>query len=259
MLGRGRVSGKAAWVTGAGLGLGRASALLLAAEGARVVVTDIDRSSGEETLRLIADKGGEALFCPLDVTDPDQWAHASRFAETSFGRLDVMVNNAGIAIAANIETTSLADWRRTMVVNAEGVFLGCQHAIALMRKSHGGSIINISSIDAMIGEAEAAAYCASKGAVRALSKAVAVHCAEQNYGIRCNSIHPGYVLTPQTEKFLSDAGLPEQEKAKAVKRHPIGFLGEPRDVAYMVLYLASDESRFVTGSEMVVDGGYLMV
>jgi 3(or 17)beta-hydroxysteroid dehydrogenase len=255
----GRVSGKVAWVTGSGLGLGRASTLLLAAEGARVVVTDIDRPSGEEAVRLITEKGGEALFCPLDVTDADQWAHASRFVETSFGRLDVMVNNAGIAIAANIETTSLADWRRTMAVNAEGVFLGCQHAIALMRKSHGGSIINISSIDAMIGEAEAAAYSASKGAVRALSKAVAVHCAEQKYGIRCNSIHPGYVWTPQTEKFFSDAGLPEQEKAKALKRHPIGFLGEPRDVAYMVLYLASDESRFVTGSEMVVDGGYLMV
>jgi NAD(P)-dependent dehydrogenase (short-subunit alcohol dehydrogenase family) len=193
------------------------------------------------------------------VTDPDQWEHASRFVEANFGRLDVMVNNAGIAIAANIETTSLADWRRTMAVNADGVFLGCQYAIALMKKSQGGSIINISSIDGIIGEADAAAYCASKGAVRALSKAVAVHCAEQKYGIRCNSIHPGYVWTPQTEKFLADVGLLEQEKAKALKRHPIGFLGEPRDIAYMVLYLASDESRFVTGSEMVVDGGYLMV
>jgi NAD(P)-dependent dehydrogenase (short-subunit alcohol dehydrogenase family) len=255
----GRVSGKVAWITGSGLGLGCAAALLLAAEGARVVVTDIDRSSGEEVARLIAERGGEALFCSLDVTDPDQWEHASRFVEANFGRLDVMVNNAGIAIAANIETTSLADWRRTMAVNADGVFLGCQYAIALMKKSQGGSIINISSIDGIIGEADAAAYCASKGAVRALSKAVAVHCAEQKYGIRCNSIHPGYVWTPQTEKFLADVGLLEQEKAKALKRHPIGFLGEPRDIAYMVLYLASDESRFVTGSEMVVDGGYLMV
>jgi NAD(P)-dependent dehydrogenase (short-subunit alcohol dehydrogenase family) len=255
----GRVSGKVAWITGSGLGLGCAAALLLAAEGARVVVTDIDRSNGGEVARLIAERGGEALFCSLDVTDPDQWEHASRFVEANFGRLDVMVNNAGIAIAANIETTSLADWRRTMAVNADGVFLGCQYAIALMKKSQGGSIINISSIDGIIGEADAAAYCASKGAVRALSKAVAVHCAEQKYGIRCNSIHPGYVWTPQTEKFLADVGLLEQEKAKALKRHPIGFLGEPRDIAYMVLYLASDESRFVTGSEMVVDGGYLMV
>ena len=255
----GRVSGKVAWITGSGLGLGYATALLLAAEGARVVVTDIDRSKGEEVAHHIAERGGEALFCPLDVTDPDQWEHASRFVKTNFGRLDVMVNNAGIAIAANIETTSLADWRRTMAVNADGVFLGCQHAVALMNKSQGGSIINISSIDAIIGEADAAAYCASKGAVRALSKAVAVHCAEQKYGIRCNSIHPGYVWTPQTEKFLGDVGLLEQEKAKALSRHPIGFLGEPRDIAYMVLYLASDESRFVTGSEMVIDGGYLMV
>lgn len=255
----GRVSGKIAWITGSGLGLGCAAALLLAAEGARVVVTDVDRSSGEVAVRRILSTGGDALFCPLDVTDPDQWKHASRFVEMNCGRLDIMVNNAGIAIAANIETTSLADWRRTMAVNADGVFLGCQHAVARMKNSQAGSIINISSIDAMIGEADAAAYCASKGAVRALSKAVAVHCAEHKYGIRCNSIHPGYVWTPQTEKFLGDVGLPDQEKAKALKRHPIGFLGEPRDIAYMVLYLASDESRFVTGSEMVVDGGYLMV
>jgi 3(or 17)beta-hydroxysteroid dehydrogenase len=255
----GRVKGKVAWITGSGLGLGRAAAILLASEGARVAVTDVDRNAGEDVVRTIEAKGGEAAFCPLDVTSQGDWEAASSFIEKHFGQLDIHVNNAGIAIAGNIETTSLDDWRRTMAVNAEGVFLGCKHAIALMRKSQGGSIINLSSIDGIIGEADLAAYCASKGAVRTLTKAVAVHCAVQKYGIRCNSIHPGYVWTPQTEKYLGDLGLLEQEKAKALARHPIGFLGEPRDIAYMILYLASDESRFVTGSEMVVDGGYLMV
>jgi NAD(P)-dependent dehydrogenase (short-subunit alcohol dehydrogenase family) len=145
-----------------------------------------------------------------------------------------------------------------MAVNADGVFLGCKTAIALM-KAHGGSIINLSSIDGIIGEADLAAYCASKGAVRTLTKAVAVHCAEQSYGIRCNSIHPGYIWTPQTENYLAGLGTLEAEKAKALARHPIGRLGKPDDIAFMVLYLASDESGFVTGAEMVVDGGYLMV
>jgi NAD(P)-dependent dehydrogenase (short-subunit alcohol dehydrogenase family) len=146
-----------------------------------------------------------------------------------------------------------------MAVNADGVFLGCKHGVAMMKSSGGGSIINLSSIDGIIGEAELAAYCASKGAVRTLTKAVAAHCAEKRYRIRCNSIHPGYIWTPQTEKYLRDLGSLEEERARAVSRHPIGFLGEPKDVAFMVLYLASDESRFVTGAEMVVDGGYLMV
>ncbi len=255
----GRVEGKVAWITGSGLGLGRATAILLASEGARVAVTDIDRNAAEDVVRTIEAKGGEAAFCPLDVTNQGDWEAASSFIEGHFGQLDIHVNNAGIAIAGNIESASLDDWRRTMAVNADGVFLGCKHAIALMRKSQGGSIINLSSIDGIIGEADLAAYCASKGAVRTLTKAVAVHCAEQKYGIRCNSVHPGYVWTPQTEKYLNDLGQLEREKAKVIARHPIGFLGEPRDIAYMILYLGSDESRFVTGSEMVVDGGYLMV
>jgi NAD(P)-dependent dehydrogenase (short-subunit alcohol dehydrogenase family) len=182
-----------------------------------------------------------------------------RVAEERFGRLDVLVNNAGIAIAKTIEETTLDDWRRTMAVNADGVFLGCKYAIPAMRRAGGGSIVNLSSIDGIIGEADLAAYCASKGAVRTLTKAVAVHCAEQRYGIRCNSIHPGYIWTPQTENYLRDLGRLEEERDKALRRHPLGTLGEPKDIAYMVLYLASDESKFVTGAEMVVDGGYLMV
>ncbi|MDX8439172.1 glucose 1-dehydrogenase [Mesorhizobium australafricanum] len=255
----GRVAGKVAFVTGAGLGLGRASSLLLASEGAKLVVSDIDESLAGNTAAEIAKAGGEALTLRHDVSKPDDWLSAMAAIEQRFGRLDVLVNNAGIAVAKTIEDTTLAEWRRTMAVNLDGVFLGCQEGIRLMKKSGGGSIINLSSIDGIIGEAHLAAYCASKGGVRTLTKAVAVHCAERRYGIRCNSIHPGYIWTPQTENYLRDLGKLEQEKAKALSRHPIGFLGEPGDIAYMVLYLASDESKFVTGSEMVVDGGYLAV
>jgi 3(or 17)beta-hydroxysteroid dehydrogenase len=255
----GRVEDKVALVTGAGVGLGRAAALLLASEGAKVAVTDIDTAAGEATADEIKARGGEAIFHHHDVSDADHWSAVLAAIDDRFGRLDVLVNNAGIAIAKNVEETSLEDWRRTMAVNADGVFLGCKHAIALMKASGGGSIINLSSIDGIIGEADLAAYCASKGAVRTLTKAVAVHCAEKRYGIRCNSIHPGYIWTPQTKNYLRDLGTVDAEKAKALSRHPIGRLGEPDDVAYMVLYLASDESKFVTGAEMVVDGGYLMV
>lgn len=252
----GRVSGKAALVTGAGTGLGRASALLLAKEGARVAVTDINEQTAGETAELIVADGGESFHLHQDVAQLEDWQHVMREIEERFGHLDILVNNAGIAIARNIETTTAEEWRRTMAINLDGVFYGCQQAIPLM-KQRGGSIINLSSIDGIIGESELAAYCASKGGVRTLTKAVAVHCGEQGYGIRCNSIHPGYVWTPQTENYLRDLGTLDAERKKAIARHPIGYLGEPNDIAYMVLYLASDESRFVTGAEMVVDGGYL--
>jgi NAD(P)-dependent dehydrogenase (short-subunit alcohol dehydrogenase family) len=254
----GRVAGKVALITGAGTGLGRASALLLAAQGAKVAVSDIDEAAAGETAQLIVGSGGESLSLRHDVSRLEDWVPVMAAVEERFGRLDILVNNAGIAIAKNIEDTTLEEWRRTMAVNLDGVFYGCQQAIPLMKKT-GGSIINLSSIDGIIGEAELAAYCASKGGVRTLTKAVAVHCAEKRYGIRCNSIHPGYIWTPQTENYLRDLGRLEEERAKALSRHPIGFLGEPNDIAYMVLYLASDESKFVTGSEMVVDGGYLAV
>jgi NAD(P)-dependent dehydrogenase (short-subunit alcohol dehydrogenase family) len=254
----GRVQGKVALVTGAGLGLGRATSLLLGKEGAKLVVTDIDDKLAAQTAEAIAAAGGEALPLRHDVSNPDDWPAVMAAVEKKFGRLDVLVNNAGIAIAKTIEDTTLAEWRRTMAVNLDGVFLGCQAGIGLMKKT-GGSIVNLSSIDGIIGEADLAAYCASKGGVRTLTKAVAVHCAEQKYGIRCNSIHPGYIWTPQTENYLRDLGRLEEERAKALSRHPIGFLGEPNDIAWMVLYLASDESKFVTGAEMVVDGGYLAV
>jgi NAD(P)-dependent dehydrogenase (short-subunit alcohol dehydrogenase family) len=254
-----RVEGKVALVTGGGMGLGRAACDLLAAEGAAVWCTDISGEHGMETVRRIRDRGGKAEFLQLDVSNWDQWPPVMDAIAAGHGRLDIVVNNAGIAYAGNIEDASLEQWRRTMTVNVDGVFLGCKHGVSAMKKTGGGSIINLSSIDGIIGEAELAAYCASKGAVRTLTKAVAIHCAEKKYGIRCNSIHPGYIWTPQTERYLRDLGRLEEEREKAVSRHPIGFLGEPNDVAFMVLYLASDESKFVTGAEMVVDGGYLMV
>lgn len=254
-----RVSGKVALITGAGMGLGRATALLLAREGATLAISDINPEAGAETVELIRQAGGRASFHKHDVSDPDAWTSVLKAFEEEFGRLDVLVNNAGIAIAKNVEETTLEEWRRTMAINSDGVFFGCKYAIPLMARSGGGSIVNLSSIDGIIGEADLAAYCASKGAVRTLTKAVAVHCAEKRYGIRCNSIHPGYIWTPQTENYLRDLGKLDEQKARALSRHPIGYLGEPNDIAYMVLYLASDESKFVTGAEMVVDGGYLMV
>ncbi len=253
----GRVQDKVALVTGAAMGLGRAIALLLTQEGAEVVVTDIDDSHGQQTADEINSDDGEAIFLLLDVTDEDRWREVIDTTVDHFGRLDILVNNAGIAINANVENTTLDDWRRTMAVNLDGVFLGTQHAIRVMKSFERGSIINISSIDGIIGEAELAAYCASKGGVRNFTKAAAIHCAEAGYGIRVNSIHPGYVETEMHRQYLQSLGTFETENQKIINRHPIGFLGEPNDVAYGVLYLASDEAKFVTGSELIIEGGYL--
>ena len=254
----GRAAGKIALITGAGMGLGLASATLLAREGAALVLTDISPPDLEKAVAGLRATGAKVRGIVQDTSSPEDWARVEADVRGTEGRLDVLVNNAGIAPIGTIESCDMEQWRRCMAVNADGVFLGCKTAVALM-KAGGGSIINLSSIDGIIGEADLAAYCASKGAVRTLTKAVAVHCAEQGYGIRCNSIHPGYIWTPQTENYLAGLGRLEAEKAKALSRHPIGRLGRPEDIAYMVLYLASDESSFVTGAEMVVDGGYLMV
>ncbi|WP_425450258.1 glucose 1-dehydrogenase [Virgifigura deserti] len=253
----GRVEGKVAIVTGATKGLGRASAILLAREGAKVVLTGRTEAEGEEAVRAIVAEGGEAVFVKQDVADARSWPGLIEETVSRYGRLDILVNNAGIAIAANVEETTLEQWRLTMAVNLDGVFLGTKYAIGAMKKTGGGSIINLSSIDGNIGEADLAAYCASKGGVRTFTKAAAVHCGEAGYNIRVNSIHPGYIWTPQTQNYLADLGTAEEEKRKAAARHPIGRLGEPDDIAYGVLYLASDESKFVTGSELVIDGGYI--
>ena len=253
----GRVDGKIALVTGGAMGLGKAAAMLLSRHGAKISLADINEPEGQNTADEIAARGGDVMLQVHDVSDPLRWVEVVDATVERYGRLDVLVNNAGIAIAANVETTSLEDWRKTMAVNLDGVFYGTQQAIRVMKESGGGSIINLSSIDGIIGEADLAAYCASKGGVRTFTKAAAVHCGEAGYKIRVNSIHPGYVVTPQHVSYLKALGNYEEENDKALSRHPIGYLGEPDDIAYGVLYLASDESKFVTGSEFVIDGGYL--
>ncbi len=250
-----RVKGKVALVTGAALGLGRACALLLAREGAKVVATDLKQDEGAGLVQEIKASGGEATFVRHDVASSDDWKNAIETATRKYGDLDIVVNNAGVALSASVEDTTLEQWRWLMSINLDGVFLGTQLAIAVM-KEKGGSIINLSSIEGLIGDPNLAAYNASKGAVRLLTKSCALHCAKSGYRIRVNSVHPGYIWTPMVEAFLAAQADPATAKIALEAMHPVGHLGEPNDIAYGVLYLASDESKFVTGAELVIDGGY---
>ncbi len=251
-----RVENKVALVTGGALGLGRACAVLLAREGAKLMVTDVKEAEGRAVAEEIVDAGGEAMFMRHDVASETEWDAVIAAVMRRFGRLDVLVNNAGVALGANVENTSLQQWRALMAVNLDGVFLGTQRAIAAMRAGGGGSIINLSSIEGLIGDANLAAYNASKGGVRIFSKSAALHCAKAGYGIRVNSVHPGYIWTPMVENYLAAQPDPAAAKALVASLHPLGRLGAPDDIAYGVLYLASDESKFVTGAELVIDGGY---
>ena len=253
----GRVAGKTALISGAATGIGQSIAERLAAEGAQVAVADIDAAQGEEVIAAIREVGGDALFVTLDVTEEASWQAAIGTAEAEFGGLDILVNNAGIAIIESVDKMSLEDWRAVMAVNIDGVFLGTKHAVTAMRRTGGGSIINISSILGLTGEKKLSAYCASKGAVRLFTKAVALECGRDGSGIRVNSIHPGYIRTTMTEETCRrDYGDIEAGFAELGKLHPIGRVGEPEEIAAGVLYLASDESKFVTGSELAIDGGY---
>lgn len=250
----GRVQDKVAIVTGGAGGLGKAASLLLAKEGAKVAVTDIDQALIESVAEEIAGSGGKALAVKHDVTSEVEWVGAINRTLEEFGRLDVLVNNAGVIIYKKIEDTSLAEWQWLMRVNLDGVFLGTKFAIAAMRKSGGGSIINIASVAGLIGNPDAAAYHASKGGVRSLSKAAAIECSKAGYGynIRVNSIYPGVIET----RMADDLKLDKNKYRTALSWHSMGHFGEPQDVAYGVLYLASDESKFITGSELVIDGGW---
>jgi 3(or 17)beta-hydroxysteroid dehydrogenase len=253
-----RLEGKVALVTGAGNGIGEAIAKRFAQEGAAVVATDIDREAVERVALEISSAGGDAQAMTQDVTEEAAWSQLVADIITSHGHLDVLVNNAGIAIPANVEEETLSGWRKTQAVNMEGVFLGCQAAIRVM-KEKGGSIINISSIEGIIGEPNTAAYNASKGGVRVFTKSAALHCASQAYPIRINSVHPGYIMTPMVENGL--AMMPEEEADAMLERVlgqiPMGEMGEPVDIANGCLFLASDESKYMTGSELVMDGGYI--
>jgi NAD(P)-dependent dehydrogenase (short-subunit alcohol dehydrogenase family) len=249
----GRLEGKAAFITGGASGLGRAMVLAFAAEGAKVAIADIDHRRGREVAEAIGKNG---LFLDHDVTSEQQWLANLAEAARLFGRLDTLVNNAGIGVRGNVESTSLADWRRVNAVNLDGPFLGCKHAIPLIAKAGGGAIINISSVAGLIGARDSAAYCASKGGVRLLTKSVALHCAHRRNGIRCNSIHPVYTDTPMVEQMLAESRQPDKMLEAMKAMIPLGRLGTPGELAAMAVYLASDEARFVTGTEFVFDGGY---
>jgi NAD(P)-dependent dehydrogenase (short-subunit alcohol dehydrogenase family) len=230
--------------------MGAEDAKLFAQEGARVVIGDVLEDEGRRTEVEINEAGGEALFVRLDVTDEDDWRRAVEATVARFGKLNILVNNAGIVERGRVEETAVETWDQVLAVNAKGVFLGVKTVIPEMRKAGGGSIVNISSIAGIIGMGDSAAYTASKGAVRLLTKATAIQYARE--GIRCNSVHPGPINTPMTAAHMDDPAW----RASRIARTPLGRVGEPRDVAYGVLFLASDESSFVTGAELVIDGGY---
>jgi 3(or 17)beta-hydroxysteroid dehydrogenase len=247
-----RLAGKCCFVTGAASGLGKAMALAFAAEGAQVCVADRDVEAG----RAVAARIDNGFFVPLDVTDETQWTVALGAAVRAMGRLDVLVNNAGIAASKSIEDTSIEDWRAMHSVNVEGTFLGCKHAIGPLRASGGGAIINISSVAGITAAPMMTAYSASKGAVRALTKSVAIELARKGDQIRCNSIHPVFFETPMLEGMVQAVRDPARFRAALQGTVPLGRFGQPEEVAAMALYLASDDAKFVTGAEFVIDGGF---
>jgi NAD(P)-dependent dehydrogenase (short-subunit alcohol dehydrogenase family) len=252
-----RVQGKVCIVTGAALGLGRACALRLAQEGARVALFDMLDAEGEALVAELRAQGFDAAYWHVDVASEAQVASAIEAAALRFGAVHVLVNNAGIS-GANKPTHELteAEWDRVQAVNVKGVFFCTKHAIPHMRHAGHGSIINLSSIYGLVGAADVPPYHASKGAVRLMSKTDAmIYAAER---IRVNSVHPGYIRTPMVEHHLRDSGAVDLEAAiiEVGKLHPLGHMGEPDDIAWGVVYLASDEAKFVTGAELVIDGGY---
>jgi 3(or 17)beta-hydroxysteroid dehydrogenase len=246
-----RVQNKIALVTGGASGIGLATVKLLHEEGAEVIIADLEARRREAR----SSAGAEIAFHALDVTSEDDWASIFCMMVRNYGGLDILVNNAGVALLKDIEATSFEEWRRLMSVNVDGVFLGCKHAIDVMKTRQGGSIINISSVAGIVGYSDLAAYSATKGAVRLLTKSVALHCARKGYNIRCNSVHPSFVQTPMLEAMIAGARDPARMKAACMAAAPLNRLARPIDVARTILFLASDESAFTTGAEMIVDGG----
>jgi NAD(P)-dependent dehydrogenase (short-subunit alcohol dehydrogenase family) len=253
-----RLQGKVALVTGGAMGIGRATAVMFAEESASVVLCDVNEDEGAGVVEVIRRGGGEATFARLDVASEEAWRRVVAETVRLYGKLNVLVNNAGISLGHDVEETTLAEWERVMSVNATGVFLGLKYGIEAMKQNgERCSIINRSSVDGQVGEAGLFAYCASKGAVTVMTKSAALAVGAKGYPIRVNSVHPGYVHTPLTEKEASDFGLtPVEYFEKVGAQHPIGFIGEPVDIAYLDVYLASDESRWVTGAEFTIDGGW---
>lgn len=253
------MAGKVAIVTGGASGIGAACARLLAREGAKLVITDIDAAGGAALAGEITETGGSAMFLEQDVTDEARWPEVIASAERTHGRLDVMVANAGIGLLVAAIDMTLADWRRQNAVNMDGVFLAVKHAVPAMRRAGGGSIVIMSSVAGIRGSAGLAGYCASKGGVRLFAKAVALECALANDGIRVNTVHPGIIDTPIWQKIPTGAegaarNAPIDPHALA-REVPLGVPGTAAEIAAGVLFLASDAARYMTGSELVIDGG----
>ena len=244
-----RLENKVALISGGARGMGAVEAKMFAAEGAKVVIGDMLGDEGRQVEAEINESGGECVFVQLDVTDENAWQDAVATTVARFGKLDILINNAGIARINSVEDTTSEEWDLVMDINAKGVFLGTKAAIPEIRKAGGGSIVNISSIAGLTG-GRTSSYAASKGAVRLLTKSTAIQYAAD--GIRCNSVHPGVIETPMTTPIMLNT--PEGRELNA-SRHPLGRFGQPEDIAYGVLFLASDESCFMTGSEPVIDGG----
>ena len=249
----GRVSNKVIIITGAASGLGKADAMRLSDEGAKLVLTDINVQDGKQ---VVKECKNEALFFEQDASQENSWSDLIKTTISEFGKLDVLVNNAGIAQIGNIESTTTDQWRDILRVNLDSVFFGCRAAIPEMSKSGGGSIINMSSTTALIGLSPYLAYSAAKGGIRSMTKSIAIHCQEQKNNIRCNSIHPGSIFTPMVDdalKNLVGIKLMDQEDPEATRK-AMG-IGEPLDVANLVLFLASEESKHINGAELVIDNG----
>jgi NAD(P)-dependent dehydrogenase (short-subunit alcohol dehydrogenase family) len=253
----GQMDGKVAIVTGGASGIGAACATTLAREGAKVVVTDLDDAGGRAAAERIAGSGGEAIFLHHDVSLEETWPEIVAATERRFGRLDVMVANAGIGILCRAIEMSLADWRRQTAVNLDGVFLSIKYAVPAMRRAGGGSIVIMSSVAGLRGSAGLAGYCATKGGVRLFAKAVAMECAAAGDKIRVNTVHPGVIDTAIWTKLSASAGhnVPIDPSEVAKTGVPLGRVGEPQDIANGVLFLASDASSYMTGAELVIDGG----
>ena len=246
-----RVADKIALITGGASGIGRATAKRLAAEGARVAVSDINFDGAQATA---ADIGGSAIALEHDVTDEASWESVLAETEATLGGLHVLVNCAGIVSLGTVEETTLEDWRRVHAVDLDSVFLGCKHAVPAIARHGGGSIVNLSSISGIVAGHNLAAYNSAKAAVRHLTKSVALHCARQGYDIRCNSVHPAFVDTAMLDDILR-RGTREEGLERLARQVPLGRVGDTDDIAWAIVYLASDESKFMTGAEMVLDGG----